>query len=420
MANGNWQMCLGAALGVVHGTWLFVGSASAQVELRGGEAAPAGAVVAVSDAGVALGAAGAAAGSSASVVIGWDRVKSVDGVWAEKSLPFAAAAEQAWRARTRLERGDAVAAEPLFEKLFETTKSQHGPTAEVVAEGLLRCRVRRGSHVGAIEPWLAAVSAGSDLGTAVLHPSWASDAGLSAVLDTSGLAPSIPPMWLAWPSVEGYARSTPWLGAAGGSKAATARVALLATLYHQSAQFEAGLPVNWTDVPTSDAAVQLVAQIVEARVGDAEHRADARKALLDRLKTAGHPRSEDGTPAALAPWMEAWLHAALGRSLVREEGTEQKQAGVLELLQLPARYATAHPYLAGLALAESAVTLQGMGDAEGASILARELTERYPTHPVNEWQPFRAIRPSRPPSPNDAPGASGGTDAKPPAGTLQK
>jgi hypothetical protein len=394
-----------------------------QVDLRGGEAAPQGVVVAVSEAGVAMGVANAPTASSPGMLIGWDRVKSVGGTWAPKAAPFMPLAEQAWRARTRLERGDAVAAEPLFETLFKVTKGQRGPTAQVVAEGLLRCLVRRGAHVAAIDPWLATIDASADQGVAVLHGAWSSDAGLPTVLDPgTGLSPSIPPMWLAWPSVEGYARSSPWMGGGGASKAVTTRVALLANLYHQSAQFEAGIPVNWSEVPTNDPGVQLVAQIVQARIGDAEHRAAARKALLDRIKPPA-PGSAAAQTAGPEPWLEAWVHAAVGRSLVLEDSTEQKEAGVLELLQLPARYSAAHPYLTGLALAESAVTLQGMGDNEGAGVLVRELVERYPTHPVQEWQAIRALRPARPnaaPSASGVSGTSGNTDGNPTAGTLAR
>ena len=103
-------------------------------------------------------------------------------------------------------------------------------------------------------------------------------------------------------------------------------------------------------------------------------------------------------------WLEAWIHSGIGRSLIREEGTEQKQAGVIELLNIPARFARTHPYLSGLALAESSATLRALGDHDGADLLARELTSSYPSHPVNDWLPFRTFKPKIAPlTPKPAP-----------------
>lgn len=397
MANGKSQMQrMPVASGFAICYLPFVISALGQVELRGGEPAPTGDITSVSAAGVTVG------GS----LVGWDRVKAVRGAKAKDADPWMAMADAAWRARTRLERGDLIAAEPLFEVLFEKSRGEPGPTAGVIAEGLLRCRVRRGAHVGAIDPWLATLESAGDGSVTVLHGAWASEAGLAPVVDAAtGLAPSLPPIWLPWPSIEAYARGKPWLGSetAGTPKQLVQRVAELATLYHLASEFEGGRPVQWADVPSNDAAVQLVAQIVEARVGNAEQRAAARKALGERLRAGAQARgrAEDGSTVGAVPtWMEAWIHAAIGRSLVREDAPDQQVAGVLELLLLPARYEEAHPYLSGLALAESSVVMRKLGDTQGADVLAREFAERYPTHPAQDWEPYKSSRPA--PTPRTA------------------
>src|ERR1043165_1160127 len=77
---------------------ILVAGALSQVQLRGGEAAPAGDVIGVDAPGVVLGP------PPGTLVIGWDRVREVGGSWKEKASPFMAGAEQAWRARSRLER----------------------------------------------------------------------------------------------------------------------------------------------------------------------------------------------------------------------------------------------------------------------------------------------------------------------------
>ncbi|MEX2219093.1 MAG: hypothetical protein WD749_10080, partial [Phycisphaerales bacterium] len=162
----------------------------------------------------------------------------------------------------------------------------------------------------------------------------------------------------------------------------------------------------WTDVPSRAPATKLIELIVQSRVGDAERRAEARRGLQERLRPT--PATGHQPPA---PWLQAWVHTALGRSLLREDAPEQKKLGVIELLQVPAAHSAAHPYLDGVALAEASVALRALGDAPGADVLARELIDRYPTHPAHDWAPFAAARPA---SPRPAPAGSGGPVAAAP------
>lgn len=355
--------------------------ALAQPVMRGGQKPPTGTPLRVDAAGVWL---GAPADAQPAAVLGWDRVRAIEGDLAGAAAAFAPVADLAWRARTRLERGDATAAEPLFEELFngrpgafDGYRGRTGPTAALVAEGLLRCRLRRGAHIAAIEPWLALLAARPAVsGPSHLHADWAAEAGLAPILDpATGLVPALPPIWLNWPSVQAMAGGEPPAAPADDRQN---RAAILAALYHQAARFEAGLSVDLPDVTTTDPAITLVSQIVIARVGNAEQRAAARTLLAARI-----------TPDA-EPWVEAWCRAAIGRSLVRESDLRLRQLGVVELLHLPARFRAAHPYLAGAALAESAATLRAMGDADGADRLAAELAEFYPDHPAADWPPARA------------------------------
>lgn len=414
-------------------------SASAQVTLRGGEATPDGPIVAIDAGGIWLGAPTAepakpeagrrgldtAPSATPVLVIPWDRVKSVEGPSAKQAAPFLPIADQAWRARARLERGDVPAAEPAFEKLFiERYRTATGPTAAVIDEGLLRCRLHRAAHIAAIEPWLALLRATATPTAQALHPSWAQEAGLSAIIDPqTGLCPGLPPMWLAWKSVDNFTITAP--GLKPGEKLAPSdlRAQDLANLYAQAAKFEVGQPSTVPELASNDAGVNLVWQIVAARIGSATQRESARKALADRLHAA--PTEPSAAAPAVAVWQEAWCHAAIGRSLVREEAPDLKRLGVVELLNLPARYSHADPYLAGLALAESSATLRSLGDAAGADILAAELFREYPTHPAVDWGPMRSFVPkaepttratpapppnTEPPAPQDPPA----TPTKPP------
>ncbi len=357
-----------------------------QVELRALEPAPTGEVAQIDARGVLVKPA-----DGAGVVISWDRVKSVGGAREADAAAFRGLADTAWRARTRLERGDAIAAEPLFETAFREVEGRPGPTAAVIAEGLLRCRLRRGAHMLAAEAWLSLLESG-DTTPGSLHPRWAEEAGLSPVLDpATRLIPAIPPIWCG-PGAARVLAGLPGFERSGPSPSGV--VASLAALYAQAARFEAGEPATVPDEPQTDPGVALVRQVVTARIGNAAQRQQARGALESRLPTGGAP--EGGS--ALAPWIEAWCRVAIGRSLLREESRETRQLGVIELLVVPARLSEVHPYLTGVALAEASVALADLGDPEGAGVLLDELRDRYPDHPVLEWNPIR-LQPPRPPRP---------------------
>ena len=385
---------VGVRLGTAVCVWASAPVALGQgLQLRGGEPAPAGQVIGVDAAGVHLGPAPVDGKSAAeTVVVSWDRVAAVQGN--TNANTYATVAEEAWRARTRMERSDFISAEPLLERLYDQYKGQKGATGAVIAEGLLRCRLRRGAHVLAIEPWLSMLRAESSPHTPVLHEAWAAEAGLPTVIDSStGLIPALPPIWLSWPAVDSFAKGRdPTPPVSAKATAADARADILSQIYYQAARFEAGLPASLPELATNDPGVAIAWQVVQARIGDPEQREAVRRLLRDRLRP----------PPALGPvplWLEAWIHAALGRSLVREEATEQRQEGVIELLNLPARFSRTHPYLCGIALAESSATLRSLGDQDGADLLARELIASYPSHPVNDWLPFRTSKPKSAPAP---------------------
>lgn len=388
---------------------------SAGLLLRGPEQPPGAAVSSIDDRGVYV---VDAAGTLHLVT--WDRVLRVEGPRAEDAAPYMPLAQDAWRARARLERGDAISAEPLFEDLYVRTANHRGPTREVIAEGLMRCRLRRGAQIGAIGPWLALLDAragGAEGGATGIQPyarNWAEQAGLGEVLDrATGLAPALPPMWLDWPAVRQFAAqaATGQIGepvgpppdsppqAAGEAAAgpATEYAAALSDLYHAAAAFEAGLQ---SEVPAvtgraaSDPGVRLVRDIVAARAGDPQQRADARVNLRDRLAVLS--RADD------QPWLGAWLHVALGRSLLREPDEESQLLGIAELLTVPASpaYADTHPYLAGLALADCARALAALGRHEQSIALRRELADRFSAHPATAILPPPAADPQQQRNPN--------------------
>jgi hypothetical protein len=296
---------------------------------------------------------------------------------------FSGIAESAWRARVRLERGDIVAAEPLFEGLFETYRGREGPTAQAVAGGLLRCRVARGSVTASVEPWLAWLwtGGGMPLGETLKE---SVGAEVTKLVDAStGLVPVLPPMWLASSGVAALGRLEP---AAVDPRTKPApwqvRADSLRTLYILSARAEMGQTVALPErgVGANDPGVRLVYDLVKSKVGDAGQRAEARRALNDRLVGVGGQT----VPA----WIEAWCRVAIGRSLLVETNEEDRLMGLASLAYVASRWSPDEVYLAGLATAEMALALSKDGRESQAAALANQAATRFPDHPALESPAF--------------------------------
>jgi hypothetical protein len=341
----------------------------APVEYRGGEISD-DQVLRVDERGVLVRtqpiAPESAALAPATRTISWHRVKRVLGPRAPEAEPFSTIAEDAWRAAERLRRGDAPLAEPLFERLAEIYAGFEGPTAGVVAEGLLLCRIDRGAWGQAIGPWLdfAEHLRASD---ALANPPFAT----RPIDERTLLAPQLPPMWRPGDLTTSIERAaTRRLGASDPI------VAALAAWTSAAARFErtgnASLPALDPEIAQRPG-VALLSVIVTARAGDPTQRADAR-ADLTRLIT----RHE-------GEWIEAWARAALGRSLLRESADDTRLDAVLELLHVPARFAETQPYLAGLALAEAAAELHAQGQTAQADRLRARLLRNFPGHSAIPW-----------------------------------
>ncbi|MCB9846679.1 MAG: hypothetical protein H6811_11925 [Phycisphaeraceae bacterium] len=347
--------------------FLLALSAMGQVHLRGIDSPLPGDVINVTLDGVEV-------GSPTSGIVSWDRIREVDGSKADEAAVFQQYGDDAWRARTRLLRGDAIGAEPLFERLFVVYGGREGPTAAVVADGLLRCRLRRGAHTAAVGTWLSLLHAGPDIDTGF---------GAVPIIDeATGLVPALPPIWLSGPAVEALAR-----GIEQTSFDADPRARSLAQWYRAAAAFECGQAPQLPQLLPEDPGQSLVADIVLSRVGEPGARASAR----DRLS-----RRAD---AAIGTWIEAWCRAALGRSLLRESDPESRRLGIVWLLHVPARFAQDHPSLAAISLAEAASALWSLGDSSAAQRVLQELLDHYRGHPASGWAGLRQIplpTPSRP------------------------
>lgn len=334
----------------------------APVELRGGRiiSAP---IVDISPDGVQV-------GGDEPRVIAWDNVRSVDGEWAARAAPYAEVSDLAWRARTRLARGDTLLAAPLFEQLFPRYRDEDGSLALMIAEGLYRCRCGEGDTAGAFEAWLVAAEL-RQRGVEI-----AGDPPMAPLLDPETvLPPKVPPIFIPGPQAERVARAAERAlqQADTGMPASLRRII---ESYHAAAVAE----LNHSTSPTLPGALpeapgpRLVALIAMSRSEDQAIRTQARE-QLSAYRTGEHQDT----------WREAWARAAIGRSLLMELDADRRISGVIELLHLPARFADSQPHLAAIALAEASKELARTGDAAGARHLREELELIAPGHEALDW-----------------------------------
>lgn len=368
-----------------------------QIRLRSGATASAeGEPVSLSIAGVVV------RDANGTRTVSWDQVAGVDGPWAERSKEFEGLAERLWRARARVERGDLIGAEPLLEEVFPLVAGRQGPTPLFVARSLLKCRLSRGAVASSLPAFIAAVAARADqrggkledspaIDAADLVSDWGGDQAseLGPLFDAStGLAPMLPPIWLNVASTQAIARD---VALAAPMEGAPPRAQALARLYVAAARFEAGLPFeeliglnapDAMDISASvDPGVALIRMIVIGRVGNPSQRSAMRAAMLDRIKKRP------------PPWQEAWLRVAIGRSLSLELNREAQYDAIVQFAHLPARLERTQPYLAGIALAETAAMLLATGDTEGAQRVRDDFAARLPGHPALDWSPLREVGP---------------------------
>lgn len=339
-----------------------------------GEREAAEALVAVSVEGVIV--RRVVGGREMELALGLERVREVEGALADEFEALREAARSAWRARARLERGDPVGAEPLFESLLPLVSGSSGPTAAGVADGLMRCRVQRQSRAGAVWAWLWLMRMSGGAGPV--------SGGLGPMEDSSlGLVAELPPIWMPGEDAAaldagsgGGSGGGSVSGGAGGGRAA--RAALLEALYRESVVNDLGVKsagpgltlLDRSAVIEADAGVQLVYDVVASQRGAAELREDGRRGLRRRI--------EGGLPG----WAEAWARCALGRSLLREPGHEDRLLGVVELLHVHVRLSLESPHLAAVSLAQAASALEGLGEAAEAERLRADLLDVYGGHPA--------------------------------------
>ncbi|MDP1660928.1 MAG: hypothetical protein Q8L55_03350 [Phycisphaerales bacterium] len=342
-------------------------------------------------------------------LIAWDRVRTVDGPGKAMTAPFQAIGDSLMRARTRLERGDDWLADqvidPLYRSVVESDEGFAGPSGMLLAECALRSCLGRRAQAGATLAWLqwsTAVQlrprdAGPGGKAEGRPPQWlGGSTDLPSIIDPStGLCPQLPPIF-----PHGSASSIGTLRVLTRSAelerltAADAPSRALAAAYSLAVRIAAGDIQPGESValpdPSSDAE-RLVIDVVAAQTAPSEPMRAARQRLQKRIESIqrdAETRESSDEPGS-APdrsWQRAWLHAAVGRSMLAEDQPAVRQQGMIELLHVPAIDGGTQPWLAATALLDVIDQLRrdNVGEINDAAIkaLTSELTARFGIDPL--------------------------------------
>lgn len=317
-------------------------------------------------------------------LIRWDEIRSLRGVRDDPRLDrWLDDGRRLWRARIRLNRGDPLLAEPVFDALFTADRSRNDATGLLVAEGLLRCRLARGAHAEAMEPYFAVLRIRS-LGVA--HDAWG---GLPSIIDAgTGLVPDLVP---AWASLDDHGALVDRLDriiaqlrerarrrVADADRAEADRLVWYAEVYRWSAAIGAGrsasVPTRPESIPEGDPGAQVIEAWI-ATIGGAEGiRGSTIDAPIDVL--------EAPIERSLPEWAVTWITFARGvQASTDPDDAIRRARGLVELLGIPATRSTERPYIAGLAIERAADAADRDGRRSLAEALRRDLRERFPGHP---------------------------------------
>ena len=293
-------------------------------------------------------------------VIPWDMVRAVEGQSGGTGLAeFLEIGEDLWRARIRIERGDAALAQAELAKHWSRFRDADGPTAALVAEGLLRCALSAGDLRAAADPWLACLRH-RGMGIASRFPT------LPPAIDASnGLLPELSPFMPA-------SRRAELIGACESAKASgesgeVARsIVRIAKGMHDSAHDPAHDPARESSPALR--ALGLLEDIASA--------ADVRS--LDKA-VGSFDRAFEEPPS----YLSAWRIAAIGTCRARIARTAPVVAGAaasdragalgraaLEFLAVPASGLDRTGLVDAYALEEAASLLRESGDESSAAQLA--------------------------------------------------
>ncbi len=297
-------------------------------------------------------------------VIGWDDIEriSVSATQQEKADQLLGdLGDHLYRIRQRLNVGDYEGLLPHAEAVYPCYMLRNSKTAYMVKQATMWALLATGRREEAVAPYLGCYEYIRRMqGRTVTLPGQR-----RLVYDKqTGMTPDLQPVWFDPAAAK---KVLPQV-----RQAATAMknpLPLSARIYYASLALAAGerdaanavlKGVKQGD-PVSDQLVALVkaqAEVVDGNPGPA----------LSALETSLESFSRANRPAA---------HYWLGAAKVANPEKAAQQAGILQLLHIPALHGETAPELAGAALYEAMTTLAKLGDEKGAIAIRKELLDEY-------------------------------------------
>lgn len=268
---------------------------------------------------------------------------------------------QLFKLRQRLRIGDYAGLLAPAEDLYPRFAERQSQTAYLVCQSLMWGRLAAGQREQAVEPFLRCVAL---LSGGHAAPQRLPGQRRMLVSADSPLCGDLPPVWLnrqaaaaALPVVQQLIKDLPMPRPAE------------AYLYYASLASEAG---------QFDDAAKVLSALDDSPDGQKQARQIVGAQIEIQRRQPGGAASElvkaaeDGSSkaAALARY---WR----GVHLLASSDLDAKRDGLLSLLSIPANDGDAPSELAAAALHQSAVALEGMGDAASASSVRREIARRY-------------------------------------------
>ncbi len=304
-------------------------------------------------------------------IVPWDRIRDVKMMYPDPRLnELLPIADELWRARTRLERGDRALAEPIFARMFAKTIGNNHETALMVAEGLLRVRLARGAHAAAVIPMLEVIRlqrAGIATDSFSTLPELFEEVNQGELLCVQ-----LAPFFVRNNDLERLVKALDSYESLGDDYverlAQIYKLAAEATLYNdgstlESAQsrsqnfIEEAINIRWqTDAGGSKRSLRAVDEL-EERVDD------------------------------LPSWARMWLLYALGMQKTQWSDLGGRDRGLVQLATVASVQSDQFAYLAGMALQSLADVLEEDGQLTAAASLRRELESQMPRHPIQQEIP---------------------------------
>jgi hypothetical protein len=297
-------------------------------------------------------------------VLGWDQIQrgTVSG---DRQAAFdqllEALGEPLFRIRKRLAAGDYRELSEEAESLYERYRGRQSGTAYVVCQAVMWSRQARGLRESAVEPYLRC------FGILRTQPDDAIDLPGERRLTidrVTGMSPDLAPVWF------------------DAQAAKDALPGVLQAVAELPAPRPEGTRVYYGTLALAAGNTEEARRVLTGIEGQQPTLARFREIALAQVDVAtGNPqgavqRLEGLPPADSVETQPLWLYW-LGVARLQSPNRLTQQAGLLDLMVIPAVYSDQHPELAAAALYRAVETYAARGQSQALAAVRRELLDRY-------------------------------------------